>query len=94
MLKIGQNLGKIANYPPNALQRSAPLLTTLTCKSTLVLVMFCVSLFWFLWFTADAEKRKDKPTMTATRARVIAMFLILNTMSTTKSKITQSCMVI
>ena len=26
MLKIGQNWGKIANYPPNAQQRSAPLL--------------------------------------------------------------------
>ena len=26
MLKIGQNWGKIANYPPNALQRSAPLI--------------------------------------------------------------------
>ena len=26
MLKIGQNYGKIANYPPNAQQRSAPLL--------------------------------------------------------------------
>ena len=25
MLKIGQNWGKIANYPPNAQQRSAPL---------------------------------------------------------------------
>ena len=25
MLKIGQNWGKIANYPPNAHQRSAPL---------------------------------------------------------------------
>ena len=27
MLKIGQNWGKIANYPPNAQQRSAPLRT-------------------------------------------------------------------
>ena len=26
MFKIGQNWGKIANYPPNAQQRSAPLL--------------------------------------------------------------------
>ena len=26
MLKIGQNWGKIANYPPNAQQRSAPLI--------------------------------------------------------------------
>ena len=25
MLKIGQNSGKIANYPPNAQQRFAPL---------------------------------------------------------------------
>ena len=25
MLKIGQNWGKIANYPPNAQQRLAPL---------------------------------------------------------------------
>ena len=25
MLKIGQNRGKIANYPPNAQQRFAPL---------------------------------------------------------------------
>ena len=25
MLKIGQNWGKIANHPPNAQQRSAPL---------------------------------------------------------------------
>ena len=25
MLKIGQNWGKIANYPPNAQQRFAPL---------------------------------------------------------------------
>ena len=25
MLKIGQNWGKIANYPPNAQQSSAPL---------------------------------------------------------------------
>ena len=30
MLKIGQNWGKIANYPPNAQQRSAPLLTAIT----------------------------------------------------------------
>ena len=28
MLKIGQNWGKIANYPPNAQERSAPLLMT------------------------------------------------------------------
>ena len=28
MLKIGQNWGKIANYPPNAQQRSAPLSLT------------------------------------------------------------------
>ena len=28
MLKIGQNWGKIANYPPHAQQRSAPLGTT------------------------------------------------------------------
>ena len=27
MLKIGQNWGKIENYPPNAQQRSAPLST-------------------------------------------------------------------
>ena len=27
MFKIGQNWGKIANYPPNAQQRSAPLRT-------------------------------------------------------------------
>ena len=27
MLKIGQNWGKIANYPPNAQQRFAPLPT-------------------------------------------------------------------
>ena len=26
MLKIEQNWGKTANYPPNALQRSAPML--------------------------------------------------------------------
>ena len=26
MLEIGQNWGKIANYPPNAQQRSAPLI--------------------------------------------------------------------
>ena len=26
MLKIGQNWGKIANHPPNAQQRSAPLI--------------------------------------------------------------------
>ena len=25
MLKIGENWGKIANYPPNALHKSAPL---------------------------------------------------------------------
>ena len=30
MLKIGQNWGKIANYPPNAQQRSAPLLAAIT----------------------------------------------------------------
>ena len=30
MLKIGQNRGKIANYPPNAQQRSASLLSTST----------------------------------------------------------------
>ena len=28
MLKIGQNWGKTANYPPNAQQRSAPLVQT------------------------------------------------------------------
>ena len=28
MLKIGQNWGKIANYPPNVRQRSAPLTLT------------------------------------------------------------------
>ena len=28
MLKIGKNWGKIANYPPNAQQRSAPLVAT------------------------------------------------------------------
>ena len=30
MLKIGQNWGKIANYPPNAQQRSAPLAVSTT----------------------------------------------------------------
>ena len=35
MLKIEQNWGKIANYPPNAQQRSAPLIS---CK-------FCIN--WF-----------------------------------------------
>ena len=36
MLKIGQNWGKVANYPPNAQQRSAPLFVTiaLSLKST------------------------------------------------------------
>ena len=29
MLKIGQNWGKIANYPPNAQQRLAPLSQTI-----------------------------------------------------------------
>ena len=29
MLKIGQNRGKIANYPPNAQQRFAPLSSTI-----------------------------------------------------------------
>ena len=29
MLKIGQNWGKTANYPPYAQQKSAPLPTTL-----------------------------------------------------------------
>ena len=32
MLKIGQNWGKIANYPPNAQQRSAPLLMYLNLR--------------------------------------------------------------
>ena len=32
MLKIGQNWGKIANYPPNAQQRSAPLVTGIQNK--------------------------------------------------------------
>ena len=32
MLKIGQNWGNIANYPPSAQQRSAPLILTTTLK--------------------------------------------------------------
>ena len=32
MLKIGQNWGKIANYPPNAQQRSAPLFTVVILR--------------------------------------------------------------
>ena len=40
MLKIGQNQGKIANYPPKAQQRSAPLLPisilNLSCISMLL----------------------------------------------------------
>ena len=32
MLKIKQNWGKIANYPPNAQQRSVPLLKMVLCE--------------------------------------------------------------
>ena len=35
MLKIGKNWGKIANYPPNAQQRSAPLCTRYKVKKEL-----------------------------------------------------------
>ena len=65
--------------------------TTLMC--TLVLVLVCFLLFWFRWFTAGAERR-NKLVMITTRAQIIAMPLISITMSTIKSKTTQSWMVI
>ena len=34
MLKLEQNWGKIANYPPNAQQRSAPLISTIIGTGT------------------------------------------------------------
>ena len=48
MLKIGQNWGKIANYPPNAQQRSAPLYVEACFEILLGFRFFCWSLCIFL----------------------------------------------
>ena len=57
MLKIGQNWVKIANYPPNAQQRSTPLIVTVEEKNSNVKETVCR-----LLDEIQAQKKIEKMT--------------------------------
>ena len=57
MLKIGQNFGKIANYPPYAQQRFAPLLHAVPFLKLNVKKGSCENTFYGLLFDPNPHNR-------------------------------------